>query len=135
VGPSVRVPLFTGGGVTETIRVRDAQLEEARLALQQQVLLAFEEVENAITGLQQERRRSAELATAVAAAERSRALAQQRFDAGIDDFLTVLDAEQARLDLADQQATASAEVVRQFAALHKALGCGVAAAEDAAAGQ
>lgn len=122
VGPTVRVPLFTGGNVSAQIRVREAELEEARLALEQQVLLVFEEVETAVASLQQERKRNAELASAVATAERTRSLAQQRFEAGLDDFLAVLEAEQARLDLADQQAAAAAEVVRQFATLHKALG-------------
>lgn len=134
VGPAVRLPLFTGGGVGERIAIRQAQLEEASLALQQQVLLAFEEVENAITGLREERRRRGELGVAVAAAERARTLAQQRFEAGLDDFLGVIDAEQSRLELADTLAAANIEVVRQFVALHKALGGGVAPSEDTSAG-
>ena len=95
-----------------------------RADLEQSVLRAFEEVENALSGVQQERIRIAELHAAVNAAERARALAQQRFDTGITDFLDVLDAEQSRLDLAEQHAIASTELVRQFAALHKALGSG-----------
>ena len=124
VGPALQLPLFTGGTVTEQIAVREAQIDEVRAELEQSVLRAFEEVENGIAGLQQERLRLAELASAVEAAERARTFAQQRFDTGIDDFLSVLDAEQARLDLADQRAVASTELVRQFAALHKALGSG-----------
>lgn len=132
VGPAVRLPLFTGGGVGERIAIREAELDEATRAVEQQVLLAFEEVENAITGLRQERRRRSELDAAVAAAERARTLAAQRFDAGLDDFLGVLDAEQARLDLADQQAAVGIELVRQFAALHKALGGGTPPQPEAA---
>jgi outer membrane protein TolC len=121
-GPSLRLPLFTGGGVGAQIAGRQAAIDEALADLEQTVLRAFEEVENATSALQQERRRVTELVTAVAAAERARTFAQQRFDAGIDDFLAVLDAEQSRLDLADQLAVATTEVVRQFAALQKALG-------------
>ncbi len=124
VGPNVHVPLFTGGGVTARIAIREAQLQEAAWSLEQQVRLAFEEVETAAKGLQQERLRRGELGNAVAAAERTRSLAQQRFDAGLDDFLGVLEAEQSRLDLADLQVASGTEVVRQFAALHRALGGG-----------
>jgi NodT family efflux transporter outer membrane factor (OMF) lipoprotein len=134
VGPNVRVPLFAGGSITERIRIREAQLQEASFALEQQVLLAFEEVENAATGLQQGQRRRGELGTALAAADRTRVLAQQRFDAGLDDFLAVLDAEQSRLDIADQHALAATEVVRQFAALHRALGGGSTPTGEAVAG-
>ncbi|MCC7065983.1 MAG: efflux transporter outer membrane subunit [Planctomycetes bacterium] len=123
-GPALQLPLFTGGTVTEQIAVREAQIDEARAELEQSVLRAFEEVENGVAGLQQERLHLAELSNAVEAAERARTFAQQRFDTGIDDFLSVLDAEQARLDLADQRAVATTELVRQFAALHKALGSG-----------
>lgn len=122
-GPALSLPLFTGGGVGQQIEVRDAQIDEARSDLEQTVLRAFEEVENATSALQHERQRERELTAAVAAAEQARTFAQQRYDAGLDDFLAVLDAEQSRLDLADQLAAATTEVVRQFAALHKALGC------------
>lgn len=121
-GPQLRLPLFTGGGVGAQIAGREAAIDEARADLEQTVLRAFEEVENATSALQNQRRQVAELAAAVDAAERARTFAQQRFDAGIDDFLAVLDAEQSRLDLADQLAVATTEVVRQFAALQKALG-------------
>lgn len=121
-GPAVRVPLFTGGGVGAQIAAQEAEVDAVAAELRQTVLRAFAEVETATSSLQSERRRTAELATAVAAAERSRTFAQQRFDAGLDDFLAVLEAEQSRLDLSDQLATATTEVVRQFATLHKALG-------------
>lgn len=124
VGPAVRLPLFNAGSIAQRIAIREAELDEALHGVEQRALLAFEEVENAITGLRQERRRRSELDAAVDAAERARTLAAQRFDAGLDDFLGVLDAEQARLDLADQQAAVGIELVRQFVALHKALGGG-----------
>ena len=132
VGPAVRLPLFNGGSIAERITIREAELDEALHGVKQRALLAFEEVENAITGLRQERRRRTELDAAVDAAERARTLAAQRFDAGLDDVLGVLDAEQARLDLADQQAAVGIELVRQFVALHKALGGGTPPQPEAA---
>ncbi|MCA8965275.1 MAG: efflux transporter outer membrane subunit, partial [Planctomycetes bacterium] len=121
-GPAVRLPLFRGGSVAEQIAVEEAGIEVRRNELEQTVLRAFEEVENAAHALQQERVRREQLRVAVDAAERERQLAQQRFTAGLDDFTAVLNAEQSRLDLADQFAGSDTELVRQFAALQKALG-------------
>lgn len=130
-GPSVHLPLFDGGAVAQGIAVREAQIDEARAQLEQTVLRSFEEVENSAQGLQQERRRVAELEAARLAATRARDFAEARFRAGLSDFLTVLEAEQDRLDLDTQVATATADLVRVYAALQKALGGGVLPAPTA----
>lgn len=131
-GPQVALPLFDGGARAAAVDEREAEVAEAAVRLRQQVLLAFEEVATATAALQQQRLQAAELRRALAAAERAQAFARERFAAGIDDFLAVLDAEQGRLDLADRIAVVDAECWRQFAALHKALGSGVGAPADRA---
>lgn len=132
-GPSVHVPLFDGGAVAQGIAVRTAQIDEAQAQLEQTVLHAFEEVENSAHGLRQERMRVTELESARLAATRARDFAEARFRAGLSDFLTVLEAEQDRLDLDTQVATATADLVRVYAALQKALGGGVMPAAAIAA--
>jgi multidrug efflux system outer membrane protein len=124
-GPSLHVPLFDGGAVAQGIAVRDAQVDEAQAQLEQVVLRSFEEVENSAQGLRQERLRVASLLAARLAATQARDFAEARFRAGLSDFLTVLEAEQDRLDLDTQVATATADLVRVYAALQKALGGGV----------
>jgi outer membrane protein TolC len=124
-GPSLHVPLLDGGAIAQGIAVRDAQVDEAQAELEQVVLRSFEEVENSAQGLRQERLRVASLLAARLAATQARDFAETRFRAGLSDFLTVLEAEQDRLDLDTQVATATADLVRVYAALQKALGGGV----------
>ncbi|MCY2957172.1 MAG: efflux transporter outer membrane subunit [Planctomycetota bacterium] len=124
-GPALHLPLFTGGRTTEMIAMREAQIDEARTALEQTARRAFEEVENAAHGLQQQRVYHATLITALDAATRTRDFAQQRFEAGLDNFLIVLEAEQSRLELSIQIAIAQTDLVRTYCALQKSLGGGV----------
>ena len=56
-------------------------------------------------------------------------LARQRFQFGVDNFLTVLDAERVRLDAEDRLAQSRVEVTRQAASVFKALGGGWSEAE------
>ena len=56
-------------------------------------------------------------------------LARQRYQLGVDNFLTVLDAERVRLDAEDRLAQSRVEVTRQAAAIFKALGGGWSEAE------
>ena len=56
-------------------------------------------------------------------------LARQRFQFGVDNFLTVLDAERVRLDAEDRLAQSRVEVTRQAASIFKALGGGWSEAE------
>ena len=56
-------------------------------------------------------------------------LARQRYQFGVDNFLTVLDAERVRLDAEDRLAQSRVEVTRQAASIFKALGGGWSEAE------
>ena len=86
--------------------------------------MALEETENALVSYNQERIRRTSLATAAAASENANRLAHLRYQAGVADFLTVLDTE-LRL-LQDQQALAACEtsVATALTAVYKALGGG-----------
>jgi outer membrane protein TolC len=98
--------------------------QEAAINFQKTVLQAWHDVDNALTAYQAEQSRRDELVQAVAENERALSLAQSRYQQGVADFLTVLDAERsllsAQLQLADSTTTVSSNLV----ALYKALGGG-----------
>ena len=73
-GPSVSWSLFTGGRIRSNIRAEDALTEQALLQYEQTVLLALEEVENALVSYVQELERRDTLGRAVTAAQQSVAL-------------------------------------------------------------
>jgi outer membrane protein TolC len=92
-------------------------------------LSALEEAERAITAYVQERERFGHLDLAARSARAAANLARQRFQFGVDNFLTVLDAERVRLDAEDRLAQSRVEVTRQAASVFKALGGGWSEAE------
>jgi len=92
-------------------------------------LSALEEAERAITAYVQERVRFGHLELAARSARAAADLARQRYQLGVDNFLTVLDAERVRLDAEDQLAQSRVEVTRLAASIFKALGGGWSEAE------
>jgi NodT family efflux transporter outer membrane factor (OMF) lipoprotein len=110
---------------------RHAVTEEARdnyevtvANYRQNVLTAFQEVEDNLAALRILDQESATQATAVAAAERSLAISTRRYKQGLDDYLVVLTAQTVLLT---NQRTQADITTRQFAAnvqLIKALGGG-----------
>ena len=124
IGPSVSLPLFQGGrNRSELARTRGAYAE-AVAAYRQQVLVAFAEVQESVSGLGflAEQSRSAEAATK--AASSAATLAKARFDAGASSQLEVVDAD--RTALAVRRESARVEGQRRLATVQliKALGGG-----------
>jgi NodT family efflux transporter outer membrane factor (OMF) lipoprotein len=124
VGPSLYWPFLDFGTVDSVIEVQDFRTRELLYNYRRSVLLAVEEVDNAISNYQAQRDRLDRLNDAVAASERAVQLATQRYERGLTIFLDVLDAQRQLFDLQDQQAVAEQSVVTQYIALYKALGGG-----------
>ena len=124
VGPSLYWPVLDFGVLDSIVEVQDLRTQELLYNYRQSVLLAVEEVDNAISNYQAQRDRLDRLNEAVAASERAVQLATQRYDRGLTIFLDVLDAQRQLYALRDQQAVAQEAVVVQYIALYKALGGG-----------
>lgn len=124
VGPGLTVPLFEGGQLRATLHLREALQQEAAVNFQKTVLQAWHDVDNALTAYQAEQARRDELIQAVADNRRALSLAQDRYQQGVTDFLTVLVAQSsllaAQLQLADSTTAVSSDLV----GLYKALGGG-----------
>lgn len=124
IGPAVRWPIFQGGRIRSNIEVQESRERQLLLAYEQTVLLAFEDVENALVGVAREQQRRASLAAAVAASRSAVDLSTQLYRAGLADFQRVLNS-QAALVLAEEGLAASEQAVALAAVrLYKALGGG-----------
>jgi NodT family efflux transporter outer membrane factor (OMF) lipoprotein len=121
-GPGVTLPFLNFGKIRSQITARDAQLEAALRSFEQDVLVAFEETENAFVARDRAEQRRRDLETGVAAAKRSVELAQELYVRGLGDFLSVLDAQRQRFELERQLAATHAAVLRSTVMLYKALG-------------
>lgn len=124
LGPRVQWNLFDGGRIRQQIEIQSALQEQAMIAYEGAILGSLEEVQNAITGFGQERLRLHSLQLAKDSAARAALLAQERFDAGVTNFLDVLDAQRSRLAAEDELAQSQGAIVNNLIRLYKALGGG-----------
>ncbi|MEO7773374.1 MAG: efflux transporter outer membrane subunit [Steroidobacteraceae bacterium] len=123
-GPALSWAFLDLGRVYQQIRAAGARNEAALADYQQTVLLALEETENALSDYGRERRRAEYLDQAAKASVNAADLATQRFEGGIADFLTALDAYRTSLDAEDQLAESQTKAATNLIALYKALGGG-----------
>ena len=124
IGPSLYWPFLDFGRLDAVVQAQDFHTQQLLLAYQRSVIVAVQEVDDALGNYAANQDSLAQLGNAVVSSKRAESLAQQRYDIGLTDFLNVLDAERQLFDLQDQYAIAQANVVRQFVALYKAIGGG-----------
>jgi NodT family efflux transporter outer membrane factor (OMF) lipoprotein len=124
VGLSLRVPIFTGGALRQNLRAQYAVLDQAFATYESVVLVAYEEVENAMLAWVNEQRRREALSLAVDSARRARELALVQYNSGLVDFQTVLTADRQLISLEDSLAVSDGELTSNLIRLYKALGGG-----------
>ena len=133
IGPGLTIPIFQGGQLRATLRLREAQQQEAAINFQKTVLQAWHDVDNALTAYQTEQSRRDQLVQAVTDNQHAVVLAQSRYQQGVADFLSVLDAERSllatQLQLADSTTTVSTESGRSVQGAGRRMGDGYAGRE------
>ena len=124
VGPSVSLPIFAGGRLRSTLELRETQQQEAAIAYRKTVLQAWHDVVNALVAHRLEQNRRARLRSQTEHSRAALGLARDRYNDGLVDFLTVLDAERSLLQAEQQYATSTTNVSLDLVQLFKALGGG-----------
>jgi outer membrane protein, multidrug efflux system len=89
VGGSVLAPLFRGGALQAQVKVRTAEQDAAIAAYGDTVLMAFKEVEDALSGERAMQEREQILTAAAGEAERAVGFAQKRYSVGSGDLRAV----------------------------------------------
>lgn len=112
------------GAARQRIEFQSALREQALNDYQFTILLALEEVENALVAYAQEQLRRESLKAAATAAQRAVLLAQEQYVAGLVDFNNVLIAQRSLLALQDELARSEGTVTSNLVRLYKALGGG-----------
>lgn len=124
VGPAVSWPVFQGGRIRSNIAATKARRDEALARYRQAVLTALQEVETSLVGYAEHQVERERLALSVESQSRAVELARERFERGIKDFLTVLDAERQLRDVENSLAQSETQVLVNLVSLYKALGGG-----------
>jgi NodT family efflux transporter outer membrane factor (OMF) lipoprotein len=117
-------PIFDAGRIRANIEAQGAVEEQAVQSYRSAILTALSEVEDSLIACRRGSERLGTLEKATAAAREAAELAQQRYEAGVTDLLTVLDSQRTLLGLEDSLLTVRADVTIAYIQLYKALGGG-----------
>jgi multidrug efflux system outer membrane protein len=123
-GPSIRWAAFDLGRVRQRIKQREAAADGALARYEQSVLRALEETDASLTDYAKARVTQDHLRASAAASRDAAALARLRFEGGVADFLTVLDAERSVLEAEDRLTQSETRTATALLATYKALGGG-----------
>ncbi len=122
--PVIRWPIFNWGQVNARIDARDAVAGQKLAIFKKTVLAALEETDTAMVRFGREEERRARLHTAAVANARASELADERYRAGLDSFLDLLDAQQRQFESEDRLAQSDVQNALYLVAVYKALGGG-----------
>lgn len=124
IGASVDWPIFNGHSGRANVEVANARQSQALVAYRKAVLGALQDVEDALSRCDADRRQLAELNDALGTASRAEAIARSRYGGGLVTYSDVLVAQARRIQLEDQVIETRGALARDTAALFKALGGG-----------
>jgi multidrug efflux system outer membrane protein len=128
-------PLFTGWRLTYQLKANEAVLLEAIHSYQQIILTALQEVDDALVGHEKAKEKLVIQRERVAALDQYLKLANLRYFNGLNDYLTVLNAEQGLFQARLEQASTEADLYLTLINLYKALGQGWDIPEEACSEQ
>jgi outer membrane protein TolC len=124
VGPSISIPIFEGGRLRGTLKLRESEQREAAIDFQETALQAWREVDDALTAYQQTQRRRTEIALAVTQNEITLQAARQRYTEGVIDFPNVISAQSQLLQSENDLADSDTQIATGLVRLYRALGGG-----------
>jgi outer membrane protein TolC len=124
IGSALLAPIFHGGRLRAGVRLSEARKAELVENYKTTLLGALREVEDALAAVSSARRRYADLAVSVRESRDAYRQSRVRYEAGTDDFQSVLDAQRTLFEAEDSLAVAHAERVVAAVQLIRALGGG-----------
>ncbi|HEY4415168.1 MAG TPA: efflux transporter outer membrane subunit [Verrucomicrobiae bacterium] len=102
IGPAVTFPIFNGGRLKSELKAARANYQAAAASYQQQVLVAFKEVSDALVDLNSYAQQAVSETAAVTAANQAADSSRERYRQGLSNYLDVLEAERTQLQTQSQ---------------------------------
>lgn len=123
-GPDYAWALFNYGRIGNNIRVQYARFYELVSHYQNAVLIAYQDVENALVRFARSHDRVELLQLSTKAAQRAVDLSNTQYVEGIADYTRVLNTEQVLLDAQEELVISQGEIAQGLIDTYKALGGG-----------
>jgi len=123
-GPSFRWPILNYGRLTNNVRVQDARFEQSVINYQNTVLVALQEVEDALVAFVRSQDQVEFLIDSVTASQRATELSLLQYRNGLVEYTRVLDTQQFLVSQQDRLAATQGGVARSLIAIYRALGGG-----------
>jgi multidrug efflux system outer membrane protein len=117
-------PLFDAGKLKAGQRAAEARYQQGVAEYAKTVLNAFAEVENAFLTRREQLNRRKHILNFVQDARATQRIAEGRYQRGLVDYITVLDAQQTRFDAEKDLLEADLAILTNRVTLHRALGGG-----------
>lgn len=128
-GPSVSVPLFTGGKLRGNLKLTQARFQESLALYQKTVQLAFQEVSDSLIFYKRSREYRAKQEDNTQAHRDASSIASDRYEGGVTSYLEVLYNEQELFNSELGLAQARLNELLSIVQLYRALGGGWQAPE------
>jgi multidrug efflux system outer membrane protein len=119
---SALAPIFTGGRLTGNLEDVTARQKELAAQYQKTVLVAFQEVEDALAAYKNANEQAVISRESVKESQVAYDIAKARFDAGAIDYLTLLVTQRSLYEAQDNQIAIYQDQIAAFVQLRKALG-------------
>ena len=123
-GSSLLAPIFQGGRLRAGVALSEAEKAELVEVYRKAVLVALQEVEDALAAIRSAQQRVAELNIALNEARTAYRLSRERYEAGAIDFQTLLDAQRTLFNSEDSLVFARYDRLIATVELIRALGGG-----------
>jgi NodT family efflux transporter outer membrane factor (OMF) lipoprotein len=124
LGAGIASPIFDAGRIKANLEAQQAVEEQIIQTYHSVVLNALSETENALLACKKTAERQATLQLAEKTARNAAETAQQSYEAGVTDILTVLDSQRTLLSLEETLISIRADRTIAYIQLYKALGGG-----------
>ena len=128
-GPAFSWPIFSWGKIQANVEAADAQSEQALHRYKHTVLVALQEVEDALVRYDKTRVEAATLNDSASANRRAVELSNDRYQQGVADFLDVLESQRSLFIAEESHIAAQGRATQSLIALYRALGGGWSAPE------
>lgn len=124
IGGNLMEPLVDFGRIKSNVKITEAQQKQAVIQYVKTVKTAFKEVHDALIRINTSGKKLAAQEDELKALERVLTLATKKYDVGIVDYLTVLDAQRGYLNSSLNLISYQTEVINNQVTLYKVLGGG-----------